>query len=74
MEENEQLQEKFAAANSQIRELRDLIDRVQSDKKLLSDRVSTLSAKGNESLLMIYFGCFDLTISAVQLSSTRSSL
>lgn len=49
MEENEQLQEKFAAANSEIRELRDLIDRVQSDKKLLSDRVSTLSAKGDDT-------------------------
>lgn len=45
MEENEHIQEKFAAARIEIQEMKDLMDKIQDDKKLLSDRISTLSAK-----------------------------
>lgn len=48
--ENENLQMKLLESKSEVRTLNDLINKIQSDKKLLSDHVQTLSAKGMISI------------------------
>ncbi|XP_077967982.1 centrosomal protein of 135 kDa-like [Styela clava] len=45
MGENDNLQNKLAVSKSEVRNLNDLIDKIQSDKKLLSDHVQSLTSK-----------------------------
>jgi len=46
MSENSQIQLELDATKLDVERLNDLLDKVQSDKRLLSEKVQSLSAKG----------------------------
>ena len=46
MTENEDLQADLSAAKADNERLNGLLDKVQADKRILSDKVQTMSAKG----------------------------